>query len=63
MNADGSLNITDAFEDTTTCKQFEAMSKVLDAPRRVAGFRGRAVRNRALEPFRGPKRPVFGGRR
>ena len=31
VNSDGSLNITDAFEDTTTCKQFEAMSKVLDA--------------------------------
>eukprot|EP00434_Breviolum_minutum_P036214 symbB.v1.2.032082.t1/scaffold3800.1/size50142/3 len=31
VNSDGSLNITDAFEDTSTCKQFEAMSKVLDA--------------------------------
>eukprot|EP00913_Durusdinium_trenchii_P021117 g19842.t1 len=31
VNSDGSLNITDAYEDTTTCKQFEAMSKVLDA--------------------------------
>lgn len=31
VNTDGSLNITDAYEDTTTCKQFEAMSKVLDA--------------------------------
>ena len=24
VNSDGSLNITDAYEDTTTCKQFEA---------------------------------------
>ena len=24
VNSDGSLNITDAFEDTSTCKQFEA---------------------------------------
>lgn len=31
VNEDGSLNIVDAFEDTTYCKQFEAMSKVLDA--------------------------------
>lgn len=23
VNSDGSLNITDAYEDTTTCKQFE----------------------------------------
>jgi hypothetical protein len=31
VNADGSLNIKDAAEDMSTCKQFEAMSKVLDA--------------------------------
>lgn len=31
INPDGSLNINDAFEDKTQCKQFEAMSKVLDA--------------------------------
>jgi len=31
VNEDGSLNILDAAEDTTQCKQFEAMSKVLDA--------------------------------
>lgn len=31
VNADGSLNILDAAEDTTQCKQFEALSKVLDA--------------------------------
>lgn len=31
VNPDGSLNILDAAEDTSTCKQFEAMSKVLDA--------------------------------
>jgi hypothetical protein len=31
VNADGSLNILDAAEDTSQCKQFEAMSKVLDA--------------------------------
>merc|ERR1712232_487593 len=31
VNSDGSLKILDAAEDTTQCKQFEAMSKVLDA--------------------------------
>lgn len=31
VNADGSLNICDADEDKSTCKQFEALSKVLDA--------------------------------
>lgn len=31
VNPDGSLNILDAAEDTTQCKQFEALSKVLDA--------------------------------
>mmetsp|Transcript_66612 Transcript_66612/g.139058 ORF Transcript_66612/g.139058 Transcript_66612/m.139058 type:complete len:452 (-) Transcript_66612:160-1515(-) len=31
VNADGSLDIIDAAEDTSTCKQFEALSKVLDA--------------------------------
>merc|ERR1740130_1828534 len=31
INADGTLNICDAAEDMTTVKQFEAMSKVLDA--------------------------------
>jgi len=31
VNPDGSLNILDAAEDTTQCKQFEAMSKVMDA--------------------------------
>lgn len=31
VGEDGSLHITDAFEDTSTCKQFEALSKVLDA--------------------------------
>jgi len=31
VNPDGSLPILDAAEDTTTCKQFEALSKVLDA--------------------------------
>jgi len=31
VRPDGSLNITDAEEDQTTCKQFEALSKVLDA--------------------------------
>jgi len=31
VNPDGSLAILDAAEDMTTCKQFEAMSKVLDA--------------------------------
>jgi len=31
VNADGSLNILDAAEDMGQCKQFEAMSKVLDA--------------------------------
>lgn len=31
VQPDGTLDITDAFEDTRTCKQFEALSKVLDA--------------------------------
>jgi len=31
VKEDGSLNILDADEDTSTCKQFEALSKVLDA--------------------------------
>mmetsp|Transcript_99038 Transcript_99038/g.280503 ORF Transcript_99038/g.280503 Transcript_99038/m.280503 type:complete len:418 (+) Transcript_99038:19-1272(+) len=31
VKQDGSVNIGDAEEDTTTCKQFEALSKVLDA--------------------------------
>jgi hypothetical protein len=31
VNADGTLNILGAKEDQTTCKQFEAISKVLDA--------------------------------
>eukprot|EP00439_Symbiodinium_sp_Y106_P013526 s7166_g1.t4 len=31
VHPDGTLDITDAFEDTRTCKQFEALSKVLDA--------------------------------
>lgn len=31
VNEDGTLNILNAQEDTRTCKQFEAMSKVLDA--------------------------------
>jgi len=31
VSSDGTLHILDAAEDTTTCKQFEAMSKVLDA--------------------------------
>lgn len=31
VNPDGSLAILDAAEDTSTCKQFEALSKVLDA--------------------------------
>lgn len=31
VNADGSLRILDADEDQSTCKQFEALSKVLDA--------------------------------
>lgn len=31
VNADGSLNILDAVEDTSACKQFIALSKVLDA--------------------------------
>jgi len=31
VNADGSLNILDAAEDTSSCKQFIALSKVLDA--------------------------------
>mmetsp|Transcript_82766 Transcript_82766/g.255825 ORF Transcript_82766/g.255825 Transcript_82766/m.255825 type:complete len:456 (-) Transcript_82766:29-1396(-) len=31
VGADGSVNILDATEDTSTCKQFEALSKVLDA--------------------------------
>lgn len=31
VGADGSVNIADATEDTSQCKQFEALSKVLDA--------------------------------
>eukprot|EP00448_Togula_jolla_P013057 CAMPEP_0170597220 /NCGR_PEP_ID=MMETSP0224-20130122/15593_1 /TAXON_ID=285029 /ORGANISM="Togula jolla, Strain CCCM 725" /LENGTH=455 /DNA_ID=CAMNT_0010921681 /DNA_START=59 /DNA_END=1426 /DNA_ORIENTATION=- len=31
VGQDGSVNIADATEDQTTCKQFEALSKVLDA--------------------------------
>lgn len=31
VNADGSLNILDAEEDTSKCTQFEALSKVLDS--------------------------------
>lgn len=31
VNPDGTLNVADAAEDKTQCKQFEAMSKVLDA--------------------------------
>lgn len=31
INPDGSLNILNAEEDTSNCKQFEALSKVLDA--------------------------------
>jgi len=31
VNSDGSLDITDAKEDKSQCKQFEAMSKVLDS--------------------------------
>eukprot|EP00443_Scrippsiella_acuminata_P048611 CAMPEP_0115186482 /NCGR_PEP_ID=MMETSP0270-20121206/10004_1 /TAXON_ID=71861 /ORGANISM="Scrippsiella trochoidea, Strain CCMP3099" /LENGTH=449 /DNA_ID=CAMNT_0002599607 /DNA_START=74 /DNA_END=1423 /DNA_ORIENTATION=+ len=31
VGADGSVDISDATEDTGTCKQFEALSKVLDA--------------------------------
>lgn len=31
VGQDGSVDINDADEDTSTCKQFEAMSKVLDA--------------------------------
>jgi len=31
VGPDGSVDISDAMEDTSTCKQFEALSKVLDA--------------------------------
>ena len=42
VNTDGSLNITDAYEDTTTCKQFEARSPALfrSAVQDVVGLPG-----------------------